>query len=229
MAVSQSSNSAARVDLPPARTGGFRGTRLWLVVAGCFLTAVAIAIGLAASAYQPLGFWNRIGGFPGLHRPAGAHIVNDFGQTGQLYIPHQHWTFAASVSLVNKGSFPVTIEAVSMVPPGTDYPRMLIPAGQVLYWTTWMTTGQRQGEHGRPIAGLVLRPGNSHGIYVAIPVRTPRCYISGALGVLSYFYVKERFGPFTKWVKVPLIQPLMLNAPAAPANQPGPDTVCPGS
>ena len=122
MAVSQSSTAIAGGGPPPDREASAKrsaGARAlgWLAVAAGFVTVAAIVIGLAAGAYQPLGFWNQMGGFPGLHRPAGAHIVNDFGQDGQLYIPHQHRAFAASVSLVNNGPFPVTIEAVSMSPP----------------------------------------------------------------------------------------------------------------
>jgi len=58
--------------------------------------------------------------------------------------------------------------------------------------------------------------------------RTPRCYIPRAFGVLDSFYVKERFGPFTRWARIPLMQPLLVNAPAEPVNKPGPDVICAG-
>ena len=152
--------------------------------------------------------------------------MNGFGaQTGQFYIPHQHWTFAASVSLVNNGSFVITIEDVSILPP-SEYPRSLLPAGRVLYWTAVMISGTPQP--GRPIAGLELMPGIRHGIFIAVPVRTPRCYVKGAFQVLDSFYVKERLGPFTKWVRIPLMQPLLVNGAAEPVNKPGPDVICAG-
>jgi len=213
---------------PTRARRGFRGIRLWITVASFVVASAGIAAGFAADAYQPLGGWNLIGGFPGLHRPAGAHTVNDFGaQTGEYYIPHQAWRFAVPVSLVNRGPFTVTIEAVSLQPPAhPGYPLMLLPAGPALYWTTQMTTGLHS-QLGRPIAGLSLRPGDEYGVYIAVPVRTPQCYVAGAYGIVSSFYVKAHFGPFTKWVRVPLRQPLMLNAPADPPNKPGPGIVCP--
>ena len=210
----------------PAPGGIARRRRPWWL-AGAAGAAVLIGLGVAGHAYQPLGLWDLIGGFPGLHRAAGARTVNDFGaQAGEFYIPHQHRTFAIPVSLYNTGSFAVTIEAVALYPPRAGSPKSLLASGPARYWTEGMTTGLRP-EPGRPIAGLSLAPGNDHGIYIAVPVRTPRCYISGAFAVLSSFYVKERFGIFTKWVQIPLMQPLLVNAPGPPVSPPGPDTVCP--
>jgi hypothetical protein len=227
MAVTQSGTSVTGGGHPQRRTRRFRGIWLWTAMAALFVAVAAIVVGSLASAYQPLSMWNEMGGFPGLHRAAGARTVNDFGgQTGELYIPHQHWTFAASVSLVNTGSFAVTIEDVSMRPPHRDYPWALVPARPALYWTSRMTTGMHP-KLGRPIAGLVLKPGDRHGIYVAIPVRTPRCYIQRAFQILDSFYAKERFGPFTKWVRIPLSQPLLINAPAEPP-KPAQGVVCSG-
>lgn len=228
MAVTQSGTSVAGDKHSANRGIGLWRIGLWTmaVVVG-LVTVGAIVLGLLADSYQPLGMWNQIGGFPGLHRAEGERTVNDFGaQTGQLYIPHQRRAFAASVSLVNSGTFPVTIEDVSMQPPHLDRPWSMVPAGPALYWTGLMISGTPDA--GRPIAGLQLKPGNVHGIFVAVPVRTPRCYIAQAFQVLDHFYVKERFGPFTKWVRIPLSQPLLINAPAEPANQPGPGTICPG-
>jgi hypothetical protein len=226
MAVTQSGTSVSSGDDRPIRTGGIRRIWLWIAIAVSFAAAATVVLGLEAKHYQPLSMWDYIGGFPGMHRPAGAHTVNSFGgQTGEYFIPHQHWTFAASVSLVNSGSFAVTIEDVSILPP-LEYPQSLKPAGPVLYWTSRMTTGNPK--LGRPIAGLVLKPGDLHGIYIAVPLRTPKCYIPRAFQVHDSFYVKELFGPFTKWVRIPLMQPLLVNAPAAPVNQPGQDIICSG-
>jgi len=66
------------------------------------------------------------------------------------------------------------------------------------YWTSRMTTGNP--DQGLPIAGLVLKPGDRRAVFIAVPVQTPRCYIPRAWQVLDEFYVKERFGSFTKVV-----------------------------
>ena len=225
MAVTQSGTSVAGDVKPPIPSSRFRGMWLWTLIAALVIAVAAIVVSVRASAYQPLGLWNLMGGFPGMHRAVGMRAVNTFGgQTGDLYIPPQHRTFAAPVSLFNSGPFAVTIEAVSMAPPHLDYPWALASAGPVLYWTGRMTTGTP--DPGLPIAGLVLKPGEGRGIYVAVPVRTPRCYIPRAFQVLDYFYVKESFGPFTKWVRIPLDQPFLLNAPAGPPNQPGSGVIC---
>lgn len=98
-------------------------------------------------------------------------------------------------------------------------------AGPVLYWTSRMTTGPHP-KFGRPIAGLLLKPGDEHGIYVGVPVRMPRCYLTRAWQVIDHFYVKLRFGVFEKWVRVPLLQPLMFNLAAEPPGQLGGSAVC---
>jgi len=226
MAVTQSGITVADGGRPARNVSGFRGIRRWVTVAACSVAAAAIASWAAASAYQPLAPWGfSIGGFPGVRQAANVRIVNDFGgQIGEDYIPHQRWTFGVPVDVENNGPLAVTIEAVSMRPPHPGILWALSPAGPALYKTIWMTTGDRGGHPGRPIAGLVLKPG--HGVYVVVPVRTPRCYIPRAFAILSDFYVKERFGPFTKWARVPLMQPLMLNAPESPAELPDPNTVC---
>ena len=98
------------------------------------------------------------------------------------------------------------------------------------YWTSRMTTGNP--DQGLPIAGLVLKPGDRRAVFIAVPVQTPRCYIPRAWQVLDEFYVKERFGSFTKWVRIPMMQPLMppllLHVAAGPPNQPANGVVCLG-
>lgn len=206
---------------------GEPGRRLrWMLLAGCLATAIVIAGGIVADRYQPLTVWNGVGGFPGINRPVGTHLVNSFGaQTGELYIPPQHGKFAIPVSLYNTGSFAVTIEDVSLSPPNPGYQRPLRTAGTPLYWNWRLYTGfpQRQPP-GRPIPGLSLKPGNNNGVYIAVLVRTPRCYLPHTGQVISYFYVKERFLVFTRWVRVPLNEPLLLRAPAP--RDSGPGNVC---
>jgi hypothetical protein len=68
--------------------------------------------------------------------------------------------------------------------------------------------------------------GQTRAVFIGVPVQTPRCYIPRAWQVLDEFYVKERFGPFTKWVRIPLMQPFLLQAPAGPPNQPASGVVC---
>jgi hypothetical protein len=210
----------------PAANGRQGGRRWWLLLVGLFVAA-AIVLVLMARAYQPLGPGAATsGGLPGQPRPAHARQVNTFGaQNGELFIPPQRGMIGVSVSLGNWGRYAVTIEAVSMSPPGTDLPWPLVPAGPVRYWTSAMFGGLRP-QAGRPIVGLSLKPGQGNDIYVGIPVRTSSCYIPGGFTILDSFYVKERFLAFTKWVRVPLLQPLLLNAPADPPNQPGPGTAC---
>ena len=211
----------------PAGIGSRDRRRWWLLLLLGFLAVLGIVLVLVAAAYQPLGPGTAIvGRLPGLSLPGHARQVNTFGgQTGELFIPPQRGIFGVSVSLGNSGPMAVTIEAVSMTPPGTDYPWPLLPAGPVLYWTS-VTFGGPHSATGRPIVGLSLMPGQEHDIYVGIPVRTSSCYISGSFSVLDSFYVKERFLVFTKWVRVLLLQPLLVNAPADPPNQPGPGRVC---
>jgi len=223
MAVTQSGTSVAGGGHPPRRTIRFQGIWLWTAIAALFVAVAAIVVGSLASAYQPLSMWNEFGGFPGTHLPVGERMVNDFGgQTGELYIPHQRGTFVAMVSLRNYGPYAITIEAVAIRPPHEGFPQALAPAGPALYWTSRMTD---LPDRGRPIAGFVLKPGD--GIYVAAPVRTPRCYIPRAFQIVKYFYAEMRFGPFTKWVRIPLSTPLLLNLPAEPP-KPAQGVVCSG-
>jgi hypothetical protein len=229
MAVTQSGTSVTGGDKPPVRISPFRRIWLWSTIAALVLGAAAIVVTIQASAYQPLRMWGLLIGCPyGVHCGEGTRTVNTFGaQTGEFYIPPQHGTFAVSVSLTNSGPFAVTIEAVSMRPPHPGYPWALTPAGPALYWTIRMTTGNP--DPGLPIAGRVLKPGD--GVYVAIPVQTPRCYLPRAWQVLDDFYVKERFGPFTKWARIPMMQPMMppllLHAPAEPP-KPAHGVICSG-
>ncbi|HEX9030193.1 MAG TPA: hypothetical protein VF834_00010 [Streptosporangiaceae bacterium] len=222
MATSQTDAAVIGGGSPASANHRSQG-RWWFLVAG-FVLAVGITLAVIAATYQPLQLWNLAGGFPGMHRPLNARIVNNVGgQIGDILIPPQKGTFAVSVSLFDPGPMPVTIEDVSLAPPNPDYPWSLISAGPVKYWTARMYSGIPLAS-GRPIAGLTLRPGGENGIYIGVPVRMHACYIPGGFQVLDGFYVKERFGPFTKWVKIPLMQPILVNTPAPP--DPSLDDVC---
>ncbi|HKR69783.1 MAG TPA: hypothetical protein VJT16_13165 [Streptosporangiaceae bacterium] len=227
MAATQTGTSVAGDGQPPEGRRRFRGWGILATVLAFSLAAAAVVLGVVAEHYQPLVTWNEIGGFPDLHRAANVREVNTFARDGDLYIPHQHRIFAAPVSLFNSGSFTVTIEAVSLRPPHPGGPWALVPAGPALYWTGRMMTGSHP-KHGKPIAGLALKPGVNRGIFIAVPVRTPKCYLSRAFQILDSFFVRERFGPFDRWVRIPLHTSLILNAPQEPANEPGPGVVCGG-
>src|SRR5262245_64808350 len=99
MAVTQSGTSVAGGGHPPKRTSRFRGIWLWTTIAALFVAVAAIVLGSLARAYQPLSMWgNLIGCLSGMHCGDGVRTVNTFGaQTGELYIPPQHRTFAVSV------------------------------------------------------------------------------------------------------------------------------------
>src|SRR5262245_35766989 len=223
MAVTQSGTSVAGDGDPLIRARRFRGVWLWTTIVALLVAVAAIVVGTLASAYQPLSMSNEIGGFPGLHKAVGERRVNDFGaQTGEQYIPHQRRTFVAMVSLGNDGRYAITIDAVAIRPPHEGFPQALTPAGPALYWTSRMAA---RPDRGRPIAGFVLKPGD--GIYVALPVRTPRCYIPRAFQMVKYFYAEMQFGPFTKWVRIPLRLPLLLNLPAEPP-KPAQGVICSG-
>lgn len=76
---------------------------------------------------------------------------------------------------------------------------------------------------GRPVAGLSLRAGQA--IVVGIPARlSGACYVPNGWTGLNFFYVKERFGFFTRWVAIPLGTPLVFHEPEARAS----GMACPG-
>jgi hypothetical protein len=186
---------------------------------------VALVVGgILVTTYQPLRFAGAAGGrFPGLPVGSEGRLVNSFASaSGDYYVPPQRTAFTIVESLQNTGPLAVTIEAVSMLPPGSSWP--LVPAGRVLYMPAYYTYKEHQWTSGRPVRGLSLSP--QQGVEVGIPVRTADpCYVPNSGASLRVFYVEERFLAFTKWVAVPLGMSVVLREPEPQSDSPG--LVCP--
>jgi hypothetical protein len=221
---------------PVAVRPGPRHRGRWLLFGTCILlTAAAVILTVLAGTYQPVQFGNEYGGdYPGL--PAGhLQVVNNFGEdAGQVYALPQAGVFTLVESLANDGPEPVTIVAVSILSPqqqafaaaGTPaFP--VTPAGAVRWRLQDSTFGLAGPFSGNSVAGRSLVPGQP--IVVAIPLRqSGRCYDPSGWMQIDAFYVEERFGPFTHWVAVPLMLPLLLHTPSDPGNpEPARDLVCP--
>ena len=214
---------------PPAGAAGAgndrpRRRRWWLVALGGLAAVGLIVTGVLAVTYQPVGFggsWG--GGFPGLPSGVGVRTVNTFGDAnGALYVPPQRGVFSLTESIQNFGLLPVTIEAVTVVRPGQAgiSPWPLRPGGTTLYLPEY---GPRPAT-GRPVAGLSLRPGQA--IVVGIPARlSSGCYVPNGWSGATFFYVKERFLFFTRWVALRLGTRLIFHEPEIRASivacQPG--------
>jgi hypothetical protein len=204
-----------------SRRGDLRHRRqllLLLLTPVALLTVAAGVLALLAAHYQPLSSGGSGGGsFPGLPLGTGIQWVNG-GPEEDLYVPPQRGTFALSSTLVNTGSFPVTIEAVTQLP-GSP----LIPAGPVLYFVSALQNELQQAR-GRVLRNVTIAPGQE--ITIGMPLRTWRCaYRHENTGVAS-FLIRERFLIFTQTVALPLIggPEVIMNTPGS---EPGdPNTVC---
>jgi hypothetical protein len=155
--------------------------------------------------------------------PAGTdlRLVNNFAMDpGQMYVPPQGDRFGVVGSLYNSGPRPVTIEAVTVVSPDqaaapTPYP--LVPDGTPQWLAVTSGPGMEpcSATGACPVAGLVLRPGQP--IEVAIPVRfTYACDLTNGWMSVSDFYVRVRFGPFTRWVTGALSYPYVFHETEPP-------------
>jgi hypothetical protein len=199
--------------------------RLAAGIAALLVALVVVSVVLAAT-YQPLGFGGSEGGqFPGLPIASGARYVNDFGGlVGDRYIPPQRSVFAILESIQNSGPRAVTIQAVSIVAPGSvgDWP--LISSGQVLYIPEVYQFHERAWTSGRPVKGLSLGPNQS--VLLGIPVRmVDACYEAAGTTGLTDFYVEERFLTFSHWVTIPFGAPVLMRSPE-PARPSIPGLVC---
>jgi hypothetical protein len=221
--VAISDSELVRPDLP-AVNHRWRWWRWALLTAGVLMLAAVIALWTLAANYQPVGFGGLSGEAPpGMPAASGVRTVNNFGiSPEEIYVPPQYGAFTVGESIVNTGPEPVTIEAVTMVSsqqPAFSWP--VVPAGRVKWWI--------QGEPGPnaappprcsyaapcPLGSLSLAPNSP--IVVDIPVRLTRgCYVKGAFSEETDFYVKEKFGPFTHWVTVPLGTPYRFQDPLTP-------------
>jgi hypothetical protein len=202
----------------------------WLVAAvGVLVLAVGVVFWVLAATYQPVGFGDAWGGYfagmPTVHEQP----VNTFGELpGEIYVAPQRDAFTIVESIVNNGPEPVTIEAVSAVEPEQlaqlhePYPLGPYPlanAGPVRWGITQPTMSVLRSVkactqfHPCSLSHLSLAP--QEDVFVAIPVRIAyACYIDNAYQVADSFYVEERFGPFTHWVKLLYGTPYIFRQPA---------------
>src|SRR5580698_4354677 len=193
------------------------------------LVAVGVLWALAAT-YQPVQFGGLGGGgagtpgdFPGL--PAGsAQLVNNFGGLqGEYYFSPRRDAFTIITSIGNNGPKPVTIEAVSALDPSqANEPSSLrwpLASAGPVKWALEQTDPQaprsvRACTYSTPcqLGHLSLEP--QEYITFAIPVRfVDSCFEKDGSTSASSFYVEERFGPFTHWVKVPYGVPYLFEEP----------------
>jgi len=166
-----------------------------------------------AARYQPVVF----GG--GFDRPAGPHLISrqvntTGGLTGQSYLPPQpsaHGTFM--VSLGNTGPFPVTIESVSLLPPGLPgsaihFGRPFRIDGTPTYILEDLRLAQRAPSP-RPLRGAVLDPGEY--IDVRIPFQTARCWLPGSYTEIGSVWVTTRTLLWTHDVAIGWTEPSDLS------------------
>jgi hypothetical protein len=198
---------------------------LWWSPAAVIALAAVILTLLAAS-YQPLqpgGFGG--GSFPGLRTGKGITWVSQYIPNGPyLYVPIQRGTFGLAASVVNRGSFPVTIVGISQQQ-GSPF----TAAGPARYLTEaelGPVNFTRTPRH--LLRDLTLAPGQA--IEIGMPLRIEYCAQHGGYVGEDVFLVTERFLWFTRTVPMPFVgygQPVVTNAEGG---QPGPaGTFCPGS
>jgi len=207
----------------------WRRLRVWLFAgAGVAVASLAIVLAVLASSYQPLVFGGAAGGtLPGGPAAIGVRTVNTFGSAqGQMYIPPQgSRAFTVMESVRNAGSRAVTIEAVSLLSPSQQsdgasaWP--LVAAGP----TRWRYEIQPPVGSGSDVRGFRLQPGRDINVGMVVRQANP-CYEANGWTAIDSFWVKERFGPFTHWVHLPMGEPLIMKEPE-PANTGG--ATCPGN
>jgi hypothetical protein len=199
------------------------GLLFLLVMSIVVLAAAVVTAVLLAAHYQPLTDGGAGGGsFPGLPLGAGIRWVDGAGQE-DLYVPPQRGTFALSFTLVNDGTHPVTIEAVTQ-----QSGSPLIAAGPVLHFAETPQNEQKSAP-GRVLDDLTLRPGQE--VMVGMPLRTSRCGYRQLKTIVTTVLVRERFFIFTRTIPFPIIgntgDPVLVNTPGG---RPGdPNAICAAS
>jgi hypothetical protein len=179
--------------MPHKEPSGLRRRWIWLVVAALFLvlSGVAVVVPLAAT-YQPTTWGCCEAGPLGEVRAVSlfAHYRADF------YVPPQRGKVTFIVTIQNNGSWPVSIESVTI---GQTY-GLLRLAGPVKY-ARHAPNGRFMPPNPPVLHDVSLGPG--HGIFVAISLRTSRCATISGWAELPSFFVNERLLLFTHRVPLP--------------------------
>lgn len=197
---------------------------LWWAPVALVVLAASILTLLAAS-YQPLKPGGSGGGsFPGLHTGVGIRWVSRYIPDGpELYVPPQRQPFALSGSLVNRGSFPVTIVGVRQP---SDSP--FTAAGPARYLTGGEWNGYNLEHPPRHLLrDITLAPGE--GIMIGMPLRIAYCADRRSYVGEDVFLVTERFFGFTHTVPIPFVDygsPVVTNGAGGRSGAPG--TFCSG-
>jgi len=129
---------------------------------------------------------------------------------GQYYLPSQPAEQGSFlISLGNTGAFPVTIEAVHVLPPGlpasaVSYGSPLRMAGQPTYTLEDLRHGQR-APGPRPLAGAVLTPGEY--VYVRIPFITAKCWLPHSSTGIDRVWVTTKSLLWTHHVPISWTEP----------------------
>jgi hypothetical protein len=167
--------------------------RLGLAAASVVVAALVAGWALGAT-YQPVAF----GGFS--RAPLGPHLISKHvntvgGMQGQAYLPPQPSARGSFlISLSNDGPLPVTIESLSLLPPGMPasaihYGRPFRIDGPPTYTLEYLSYRQRQIAP-RGLAGAVLAPGES--VDVRIPIRTAPCWAPNSGWQMGTVWVSTR-------------------------------------
>lgn len=218
---------------PPAPSR--RWPRRLGVVASLIAAAAALAASIAGARYQPVVF----GGYQG--SPQGPHLISRQvnqvgGMRGQTYIPAQPQARGSFViSLGNTGPLPVTIESLSLLPPGMpasaiNYGWPFRISGRPTYTLEYLRRGQRPPSP-RPLAGMVLAPAEY--ITVRIPFLTAHCWVRSSGWTVDGVWVTTKSMLWTHHVFVSWTDPLnpdqgAIISPESQPGKPGSALVCPG-
>jgi hypothetical protein len=202
MSVTATSPDGAR-ESPPSLTPSAGWTRrryiwAWLLSTGVAALAVLGVLTGKAAVYQPLSWGGIEAQFPGMPQGVGIRVVNNFALIGgDYYVPPQRGEFSFGASIVNYGSRPVIIEAVTISDsPADTWPVRL--AGPVMYTTDM---GRPGTPHTHVLRDVTLGP--DQGIFIGIPLRTWPCGQTDGWQTDTAFYLKERFLFFTHTVALP--------------------------
>jgi hypothetical protein len=183
----------------------------WLLGSAAAVAAAAVLAGgeVFAATYQPVGFGGSY------RRPVGPGLISRQVNTtgfmqGQWYLPPQPPANGSFyISLDNTGPFAVTIESVSLLPPGMpasaiNYGRPFRIIGEPTYTAEYVYPG-RPNPGPRPLDGAVLQPGQS--VDVEIPIRTARCWIPRSTWIINSVWVSTKSLLWTHQVAISWTSP----------------------